>query len=68
MGRNMNYLVVVVAVLVLLVPLRWSYFGYNKIFRPQNKEQEEGQELEETHVQRETHVWQDTQEAQSEMV
>lgn len=67
-GRNMNYLVVVVAVLVLLVPLRWSYFGYNKIFRPQNKEQEEGQELEETHVQRETHVWQDTQEAQSEMV
>ncbi|KAM6511628.1 hypothetical protein FALCPG4_016630 [Fusarium falciforme] len=61
-GRSMNYLVVVVVILVLLVPLRWSYSGYSKTFRPQNKEQEEGQELEETHVQ------QETQEAQSEMV
>lgn len=60
-GRNMNYLVVIVAVLVLMIPLRW-YFGCNKTFIPEKREREEGQELEETHVQ------QETQEAPSEMV
>ncbi|EEU37724.1 uncharacterized protein NECHADRAFT_87545 [Fusarium vanettenii 77-13-4] len=61
-GRTMNYMVVVVAILVLLVPLRWSQFGFNETFSPQIKEQVEGEELKEDPVQ------QETQEAQSEMV
>ncbi|RSL60508.1 hypothetical protein CEP54_006741 [Fusarium duplospermum] len=59
---SMNYLVVVVATLVVFIPLRWWYLGYNKTFRPQDSEQEEGEEFEETRVQ------QETQQAQTEMV
>ncbi|KAI8711795.1 hypothetical protein NCS52_01443800 [Fusarium sp. LHS14.1] len=61
-GGTMNYLVVVVGILVLLVPLRWSHFGFNKTFRPDIKEQVEVNELKEAPAQ------QETREAQSEMV
>ncbi|RSL83706.1 hypothetical protein CEP51_004349 [Fusarium floridanum] len=53
-GDSMNYLVLVIAVLVLFIPLSWWYVGYNKTFRPQDSEQEEGEELEDTNVQQET--------------